>query len=52
MKKKRYQPHFTLDEIQQLLDWYDGEFSGSAKLHAKLLRIIRRKMKGAKNNAL
>ena len=37
--KKKYQPQFTLEEIQQLLDWERGEFSGSGKLHRKLLQI-------------
>jgi len=41
-KPKKYHPRFNLDEIEQLLNWYVGEFSGSKKLHNKLLRIKRK----------
>lgn len=44
MKQSKAQILFTLAEIEQLLDWEKGEFTGSKRLHNKLLRL-RRKLK-------
>lgn len=38
-KPKKYVPRFTLDEIKQLIAWYNGYFTDSAALYKKLLRI-------------
>ncbi len=45
--RMRKTSQFTLAEIEQLLGWEAGNFTGSKRLRNKLLRI-KRKLKGTK----
>jgi len=47
-KGRSKQMKFSLEEIKMLIEWWNGNVSGGAKLYRKLLRIKRQLLKEAK----